>query len=281
MSKNIILIALLCLITGFILAYYIFAYSSHDLKQEPVSQQSEQVIQYGNNKSIANPLSAKDKSRLDYLEKEISLVKQQINHIEQLLQDVTAAPETETANLSTATVSNNRSASALTQRLYSLDGLIRGGIDPALAEDIIRRKNSIELKRLQLQDRAQRENYLNTQRYFDQLAEINLDDFSLREELGDQSYDEYLYNSKQNNRVKFSSVMLGSAAEEAGILSGDILLSYDGVRMFSWQEIKDATSEGQLGDYVSVNIYRGGEIYSFTVPRGPLGVQLGAARLAP
>ncbi len=51
--------------------------------------------------------------------------------------------------------------------------------------------------------------------------------------------------------------------------------------MFTWQELKDATSEGQLGEYVSISIYRNGEVYSFSVPRGPLGVQLGSTRLEP
>ena len=75
--------------------------------------------------------------------------------------------------------------------------------------------------------------------------------------------------------------MLGSAAEEAGIQKGDIVLSYDDNRMFTWTELKDATSQGELGEYVSISIYRNGEIFSFSVPRGPLGMQLGATRLSP
>ncbi len=75
--------------------------------------------------------------------------------------------------------------------------------------------------------------------------------------------------------------MLGSAAEQAGIQKGDIVLSYNDNRMFTWQELKGATSEGQLGEYVTLSIYRNGQVYSFSVPRGPLGTQLGAARLEP
>jgi len=58
-------------------------------------------------------------------------------------------------------------------------------------------------------------------------------------------------------------------------------LSYDNRRMFTWQELKDATTEGSLGEFVSMTVYRAGEHYNFTVPRGPLGVQLGATRLEP
>ena len=159
--------------------------------------------------------------------------------------------------------------------------MIKGGIASSIAEDIVRRKNSVELKRLELQDRAKRDNYLNTQRYYDELDDINQHDVNLREELGDESYDEYLYTSKQNNRIKIASVMLGSAAEQSGIQKGDVVLSYDNIRMFTWQELKDATTEGQLGEFVSINVYRNGEIYSFSVPRGPLGTQLGATRLEP
>ena len=169
----------------------------------------------------------------------------------------------------------------MTQRLYNLDNLIRGGIDASVAEDIVRRKNSIELKRLELQDLATREDYLNTPLYFEQLEDINRLDISLREELGDERYDDYLFNSRQNNRIRISSVMLGSAAEQAGILKGDIVLDYDNKRMFSWSELKDATAQGELGEYVSISIYRSGEIFSFSVPRGPLGMQLGSTRLEP
>ena len=190
-------------------------------------------------------------------------------------------PDTTSSTTNPASISRNRYTSILPQPLYTLENLIRGGIASTIAEDIVRRKNSIELKRLELQDRAKRDNYLNTQRYFDELDDINKQDINLREELGDQRYDEYLFTSKQNNRIRINSVMLGSAAEQSGIQKGDVVLSYDNRRMFNWQELKDASTEGQLGEFVSINIVRNGEIYSFTVPRGPLGIQLGSTRLEP
>ncbi len=75
--------------------------------------------------------------------------------------------------------------------------------------------------------------------------------------------------------------MLGSAAESAGVKRGDIVLDYDGQRMFTWRELKEATAQGELGEYVSISVYRSGEVFSFSVPRGPLGMQLGATRLRP
>ena len=282
MKRNTIIISLCFLITGFLAAYFIFGYRADHISYFDSNSELNSDI----TSSIANPFSVKKDiesgdTRVDYLEREVRLIKQQLQQIELSLEELTSTATTASVESRSATSNNNRFASALTQRLYNLDNLIKGGIDPSLAEDIVRRKNSIELKRLALQDRATREGYLDTQQYYDELAAINVNDIILREELGDQRYDEYLYNSKQNNRIRISSVMLGSAAEQAGIQDGDIVLSYDNTRMFNWSELKDATAEGQLGEYVSISIYRNGEIFSFSVPRGPLGMQLGATRLEP
>lgn len=275
---------------GFISAYVIFA--------EPENNKSP-VATINNEKKVTelfskvNPFVGKkedpefdtpvpgnhlNRNRLDYIEDEISQIKHQLKAIEQALANLA---ETAPSSTNPVSITRNRFSSILPQRLYSLENLIRGGIDSTIAEDIVRRKNSIELKRLELQDRAKRDNYLNTQRYFDELDDINKQDINLREEFGDERYDEYLYTSKQNNRIRITSVMLGSAAEHSGIQKGDVVLSYDNKRMFSWQELKDATTEGQLGEFVTISIVRNGEVYSFTVPRGPLGTQLGATRLEP
>jgi len=278
------------LLTGFISAYVIFS--------EPINNNNS-VATINNEKKVTelfskvNPFVGKkenpefdnsvlsnhiDRNRLDYIEDEISQIKHQLKNIEQALANL---PDTMPSSTNPVSITSNRFSSILPQRLYSLENLIRGGIDSTIAEDIVRRKNSIELKRLELQDRAKRDNYLNSQRYFDELDDINKQDINLREELGDERYDEYLYTSKQNNRIRITSVMLGSAAEQSGVLKGDVILSYDNKQMFSWQELKDATTEGQLGEFVSISIVRNGEVYSFTVPRGPLGTQLGSTRLAP
>ncbi len=283
MQKNTILVSLVFLLLGFITAYFVFGYQARDNATILSNNGAEMP---GKKTLPANPFATKDgdvgnNERLNYLENELLLLKQQMLEINLSVQALSQTPETTSAKLRPAANNRNRFASALTRRLYNLDNLIKGGINPSLAEDIVRRKNGIELKRLALQDRATRDDYLNTQRYYDELSEINKQDVTLREELGDQQYDEYLFTSKQNNRIRIASVMLGSAAEQAGIKKGDVVLSYNDNRMFTWQELKDATSEGQLGEYVSISIYRDGEIYSFSVPRGPLGTQLGSTRLAP
>lgn len=282
MHRKTLLISAICLLIGFITAYFIF-------ENPVISDKAKTVTEYSSiklsdkNKTISSPFSTldgapQDNSRLTNIENEISLIKQQLQKIQLDIQDIT----TDTASSGFRPIQNNNQFPSITsRRLYSYDSLIKGGIEPGFAEDIVRRKNSIELKRLELQDRATRGGYLNTQRYYDELDNINGQEINLRDELGDDLYDEYLYNSKQNNRVKIISVMLGSAAEQTGIKKGDIVLSYDNERIFSWRELKTKTAEGQLGEYVSISVNRNAEVFSFSVPRGPLGTQLGATRLLP
>jgi hypothetical protein len=284
MYKNLLFISIVCLCVGFISAYFIL--SSGTAEHGAGSTALHQKNATGNSSSFSNPFQVNEdgfeaEGQLALMKNEMDVMKRQIQQIQLTLQKMTETEISSAVESRPAIMNRGQFSSALNQRLYSIDNLIKGGIDPVLAEDIVRRKNSVELKRLELQDRATRDDFLNTQQYYDELAEIDRQDVSLREELGDNRYDEYLYNSKQNNRIRITSVMLESAAEQAGILSGDIVLSYDGRRMFLWQELKDATAEGQLGEYVSISIYRNGEIFSFSVPRGPLGVQLGATRLEP
>ncbi len=283
MKKNNVMIPVVFLLIGFISAYLVFGKKTNDDDAILVKNTREESIDVISN---SNPFVVKEENsinlnRFDIFEDEISGIKEQLKSIEQTLQTLTAASNLSTRSKNTLSLSENRPPSMLSQRLYNLDSLIRGGISAEIAEYIVRRKNRIEIKRLELQDHAKRDDYLNTQQYFDELETINQQDISLREELGDDRYDEYLYESKQNNRIRIASVMLGSTAEQSGIQKNDVVLSYDNKRMFSWQELKNATTEGQLGEFVSINLYRNGEIYSFTVPRGPLGIKLGATRLAP
>ncbi len=284
MNTRLLSIVAICLCIGFVSAYLIF-------NREAAETGESTLATTEINNASDGPGSSENNQRLAVLEAELSQVKKQLEQIKLTLDDLSRNISslddlggTEESNFlaSALTVAEkNRYAINFNQRIYNVDSLIQGGIAPGLADDIVRRKNGIELKRLELQDHATRDGYIGTQRYLDELDEINRADISLREELGDQRYDEFLYNSKQNNRVRIASVMLGSPAELAGLEKNDIVLSYDNKRVFEWQELKDATAQGALGEYVSLSVYRDGEIYSFSVPRGTLGVQLGATRLAP
>jgi len=277
-----LLIPFVFLLTGFFSAYLFLNYSTDDKSLSSNDEKNIQADSIENNIKpyVPDSYGLTEESRIVTLENEVEQLKRQL----QLVTETLELLSTENNPVNPTVVAREKTIptpSILTRRLYSYESLIRGGIDQITAEDIVRRKNNFELKRLELQDRATRENYLNSQQYYDELNVINQNDVSLREELGDDRYDAYLFTSKQNNRIKISSVMLGSAAEEVGIEKNDVVLSYNNQRMFTWQELKDATTKGSLGEFVSLTIYRDGEHYSFTVPRGPLGIQLGATRLQP
>ena len=284
MSNKTLLLSIVCLLVGFTCAYLIFGYNSNPLagfsreESHSVTNRDGSSIDMG---SYSTSFSGDTlNARFENIENNINSIQQQLQEIEFNLNEA-SLNQTRHASTGTNTRTSARRRSNFMPLAFTIDRLIRGGIDSTIAEDIVRRKNAVEIKRLELSDRATRENYSNTQRYFDELAEIDQTDVNLREELGDQQYDEYLYKSKQSNRIKILSVMLGSSAERAGLEKNDIVLSYDDKRMFTWSELKQATAEGQLGDYTSINISRNGEVYSYSIPRGTLGIQMGATRLSP
>ena len=160
------------------------------------------------------------------------------------------------------------------------ENLIAAGVNPDNADDVLRRISQQEFRRLELQNLIRRGGPSSAQ-YRTELRDLSKNKISLRSELGDESYDQYLYASDQNNRVKVSSVMAGSPAEMSGFARDDVILFYDNKKVLSWPDIRSATFEGEIGSYTSVEILRDGSRMSLMVPRGTLGVQLDAIQLDP
>lgn len=156
--------------------------------------------------------------------------------------------------------------------------LVEAGLDEQLAADILRRRGEMEMKKLELRDQAIRDGSFGSRAYSQALQKLNPNSTALRQEIGDEAYDRYLYATKQSNRIVVTSVIQGSPAEQADIRQGDIILSYDNARLFSWSELSKATTQGELGEYVAASIQRDGLIINLWLPRGPLGVRLGATR---
>ena len=146
--------------------------------------------------------------------------------------------------------------------------------------DLKRVFDEVELQRLYLQNQASRERWppgrLNTEMnaLTDQLAQV-------RTTYGDETYDWFLYATNRPNRVVVEGVLGGSAAEEAGIRSGDVILSYDRERIFRPGPLVQGTLTGNLDDHVEVEVWRQGERIPLTLPRGPLGVRLGRKTSSP
>jgi len=179
------------------------------------------------------------------------------------------------------TSDNKQSTRKFSSATPNRKNLIAAGINPDEADDILRRIGQQDFRRLELQNLIQRSDSTQRRQYSKELRELNKNKISLRSEMGDENYDQYLYASDQNNRVKIRSVMTGSPAESSGFKPEDIILSYDNKKILSWPDIRAATIEGEIGSYISVEILRDGETLNLTVPRGTLGVELDATQVDP
>ena len=135
-----------------------------------------------------------------------------------------------------------------------------------------------ELDRLYLTDEARREGWLGSGKHRQRMQEINA---SLREDLGEQAYDQMLYATGRPNRIVVRDVLSGSQASEVGILPGDQILRYDGARIFAPRELSRSTSTGEAGAPVRIEVLRQGRPEVLWLERGPIGVMLDHENLAP
>ena len=163
----------------------------------------------------------------------------------------------------------------------ALQALIDAGIPPATAEAMRDRVSENRLAMLNLRDRAEREGWLNSARYATELRKLINPGFGLREQFGDEMYDRFLYATGKSNRVIAADVYSASAAGAAGILPGDIVLSYASNNIYAMNDLKRATLEGEAGESVLVLLERDGVYFSITVPRGPLGIEMRMESHAP
>ena len=159
--------------------------------------------------------------------------------------------------------------------------LMTAGFDAGQAADIRARHDAFNLGRLYLRDQAVREGWAGTQQYLERLRELNERSGLNPQSMDPDSYDRYLYAIGEPNRVRISHVMAGSAAQSAGILPGDQVITYDDKRIFGWDALRRATTEGEPGELIHVEVERSGQRMDLYLLRGPLGVQLDMARVEP
>lgn len=161
------------------------------------------------------------------------------------------------------------------------EGLIAAGLDQFSADEIARKQSAVELRRLELRDMAIREGNIGSDDYREAMMEVRREEVNVRDEVDPDIYDRYLYHTGQTNRVAVQSVMIGSAAENAGVKAGDVLLSYDGDTIYNYRDLRAATLEGEVTDFVNLRVERDGAEINMTVSRGSLGVRLDSLRVNP
>jgi len=148
--------------------------------------------------------------------------------------------------------------------------LTNAGFSPDRAEWIIQRESQLQLQAMQARFDARRSG--EPMDPFD----ISLNpDQSLRAELGDTEYEQYLAANGRPTAVRITSVIESSPGQVAGLQSGDQITGYGGLRVFNTMELTQQTMQGELGGSVVVDIVRDGAPMQIVLPRGPIGVTTG------
>ncbi|MCG7940013.1 MAG: PDZ domain-containing protein [Candidatus Thiodiazotropha lotti] len=217
---------------------------------------------------------------LELLQNRVDHLISRVEQLEQALQEMSASKPSATLE-SDETISDSSEMPSSDNASTFTNNLLNAGVDPVAAEEFVRRSSALDLKRLELRDTAIRGGYLDTERYSDELNELLAEDISIRDEFGDDIYDRYLYNNGESNRIRIDSVMMSSAAEQAGFKQGDMILAYDEQRLFDYTELQQATTQGNRDEYVSVTVRRDGQEMMLWIPRGPMGVRLTNTRIDP
>ncbi|MBV2123375.1 MAG: PDZ domain-containing protein [Candidatus Thiodiazotropha sp. (ex Ctena orbiculata)] len=217
---------------------------------------------------------------IESLQNRVDQLISRVEQLEQSLQEMDVSEPSATLDNDEAT-SNSAETPAIDNTNAFTENLLNAGVDSVTVEEIVRRRSELDLKRLELRDTAIRGGYIDTERYRDELNELLAQDISIREEFGDDVYDRFLYNNGQSNRIRIDSVMMSSAAEQAGFKPGDMIMDYDEQRLFDYTDLQQATTQGTRDEYVSVTVERDGEQMMLWIPRGPMGVRLTNTRIDP
>ncbi len=162
-----------------------------------------------------------------------------------------------------------------------LQRFVDAGFSPERAAQLLQQQDAMALDRLFLRDEATRDGWANTERYREALGELTNRFQGLRQELGDEDYDRYLYAIGRPNRVLTRSVLSGGPAEQAGLQPGDAIISYGGERVFDSRSIVTLSGGGTRGTTTPIEIERDGERMVLYIPRGPLGVNMNVRNVRP
>lgn len=164
---------------------------------------------------------------------------------------------------------------------FNEKALIDAGIDADIAQNLKSRYEKQELEKLYLRDQAMREGWFGSQRHREELEKLDAQLSGLQKELGDEPYSAYLFATGQSNRVTVQSVLAKSSADSAGIRTDDQITRYGDQRIYNWRDLRNATTQGDINESVTVEIIREGRPMQVYVQRGPLGIRMSSVSTAP
>lgn len=225
--------------------------------------------------AAANTRSAEEQQRYRNIEKQLAELRGRIESLEGEISQNHDAQQKD---------ADNSQGSGPTSRVSALTGeakLVAAGIDESTAAWIQQQLDKNQLDELYLQNQASREGWLNKPRYHKARREIQGRFNEFREQLGDEIFDRLLYALDRPNRVLITDVMQDSPAQQNGLNASDLIVTYDGTRVFSTRELQDLANGGDPSAWVLVEISRNGEPLTAYVPGGPLGVRLSTGRVLP
>jgi len=153
--------------------------------------------------------------------------------------------------------------------------LAAAGFTPQQLESIQRLEAEAQMRQIELDDRARREGWINTPRYIQESQDLSTSATVIRNALGDESYDRYLFANGVPNRIAVQSIIETSPAQKAGFQPGDVVIRYGGEKVYSTQQLVNLRSAGEHGEPVTVEILRDGQLLQLTMPRGPMGISTG------
>ncbi len=247
---------------------------------QPVRSASDIVRELVENEPSPEDLDPRYVQMLDALAAVVDQEVAERRRLEERINILSRQLETQKPNSVTSVTRFGSTQVALGQQQTLVDRLKDTGMSDAEAMEVKTLVDEISLAQLNFEDQARRGNWDRAARRQARL-ELEQQRAGLRQSLGESKYDQYLYASGRPNRLTVTDVIGNSAAEEAGLLPGDVVLSYGGERLYDRRDLRSVTAQGDGGEMMTVEIVRNGRTLQMFMPRGPLGVQLSSNSVNP
>ena len=174
-----------------------------------------------------------------------------------------------------ATTMVDFSASAIDRALAD------AGITPEAMADIRLRYDELAAAEKEVRDEAVREGWLDSPRFAAEMDALAADRLALRDEIGDEAYDLVLFATGQTNRVLVKNVEQPLSGGADSLQVGDVIVAYDGVRIFSPAGLLTEMAAGTPGRVVRVDVLRQGKPIQLDVPDGLIPVGIDSAQEPP